>query len=188
MQAINPTVILGETQFISPTNKAFNSLSVIEGIRRRRIRVSSLFLFLLIVAGCNTGIIVHDEFRAAELIIDFLTGFKSDKGRQLSYDWTDDRFKKEVSFKEFSRIVFSIRNKNEAADIRLVGYEIFGPVKIINVYANSEVNEGKMFFKFILVGTKSSDYYLLNLEVKDSEFSKEGTYREYGESILIKGV
>ena len=169
-------------------NKAFNSLPVIKEVRQRRIRVSTLTLFLLLVAGCSTGIIVHDEFRAAELIIDFLTGLKSDKGKQLSYEWTDDRFKKEVSIKEFARIVSSIRNKNQGADIRLDGYEIFGPVKTIIVYANSVVSDGKMFFKFILVGTKPSDYYLLNLEIKDSEFSKEGIYREYVESILIKGV
>lgn len=152
------------------------------------MRNPTLYLFLLLVAGCSTGIVVHDENRAAELIIDFLTGFKSDKGKQLSYAWTDDRFKKEVSLSEFSRIVSSIRNKNQGADIRLVGYEIFGSVETIIVYASSEVSEGKMYFRFILVGTKTKDYYLLNLDVNDSEFSKEGIYKKYGQSILIQGV
>jgi hypothetical protein len=152
------------------------------------MRNSTLYLFLLLVVGCSTGIIVHDENRAAELIVDFLSGIKSDKGKQLSYEWTDDRFKEEVSFSEFSRIVSSIRNKNQGADIRLVGYEIFGPVETINVYASSETSEGKIFFRFILVGTKSKDYYLLNLDINDSEFSKEGIYKEYGQSIFIQGV
>jgi hypothetical protein len=152
------------------------------------MRNSTLYLFLLLILGCSTGIIVHDENRAAELIVDFLSGIKSDKGKQLSYEWTDDRFKEEVSISEFSRIVSSIRNKNQGADIRLVGYEISGSVETIIVYASSEVSEGKMYFRFILVGTKFKDYYLLNLDINDSEFSKEGIYKEYGQSILIQGV
>ncbi|MBT8084968.1 MAG: hypothetical protein KJN72_07075, partial [Woeseia sp.] len=126
--------------------------------------------------------------RAAELIVDFLSGFKSDKGKKLSYEWTDDGFKQEVSINEFYRIVSFIRNKNQAAEIRLVGYEIFGPVETIIVYANSEVGEGEMYFRFILVGTKSKDYYLLNLDINDTEFSKKGIYKEYKQSILIQGV
>ena len=152
------------------------------------MRSSTLYLFLLLVMGCSTGIIVHDENRAAELIVDFLTGIKSDKGKRLSYEWTDDKFKEEVSLSEFSRIVASIRNRNQGADIRIVGYEIFGPVETIVVYANSEVSEGKMYFRFILVGTKTKDYYLLNLNISDSAFSKEGIYKEYGQSILIQDV
>lgn len=152
------------------------------------MRNSTLFLFFLLVIGCSTGIVVHDETRAAELIVDFLSGFKSDKGKKLSYEWTDDRFKEEVSLGEFSRIVSSIRSKNLGAEIRLVGYEIFGPVETIIVYASSEVTEGKMYFRFILVGTKSKDYYLLNLDINDSEFSKKGIYKEYEQSILVKGV
>jgi len=164
--------------------KSFNAAVVCH----RGMRNSTLYLFLLLVVGCSTGIVVHDENRAAELIVDFLSGFKSDKGKQLSYEWTDDRFKEEVSLSEFSQIVSSIRNKNQGADIRLVGYEIFGPVETIIVYASSEVSEEKMYFRFILVGTKSKDYYLLNLDINDSEFSKEGIYKEYGQSILIQDV
>jgi hypothetical protein len=149
---------------------------------------SALFLFLLLVAGCSTGIVVHDEVRAAELIIDFLSGFKSDKGKQLSYEWTDDKFKEEVSPGEFSSIVASIRNRNQGADIRLVGYEIFGAVETIIVYAISEVSEERIFFRFILVGTKSRDYYLLKLDVNDSEYRKEGVYNEYDRSILVQGL
>jgi hypothetical protein len=152
------------------------------------MRNSTLYLFFLLVIGCSTGIVVHDETRAAELIVDFLSGFKSDKGKKLSYEWTDDRFKEEVSLGEFSRIVSSIRSKNQGAEIRLVGYEIFGPVETIIVYASSEVTEGKMYFRFILVGTKSKDYYLLNLDINDSEFSKKGIYKEYEQSVLVKGV
>ena len=157
-------------------------------IRHRGMRNSTLYLFFLLVIGCSTGIVVHDETRAAELIVDFLSGFKSDKGKKLSYEWTDDGFKEEVSISEFSRIVSFIRNKNQGAEIRLVGYEIFGPVETIIVYANSEVSEGKIYFRFILVGTKSKDYYLLNLDINDSGFSKKGIYKEYGQPILIQGV
>jgi hypothetical protein len=139
------------------------------------MRNSALYLFFLLVIGCSTGIVVHDETRAAELIVDFLSGFKSDKGKKLSYEWTDDRFKEEVSLGEFSRIVSSIRSKNQGAET-------------IIVYASSEVNEAKMYFRFILVGTKSKDYYLLNLDINDSEFSKKGIYKEYEQSILVKGV
>jgi hypothetical protein len=144
--------------------------------------------FLLLLVGCNTGITVHDEDRAAELVVDFLSSFKSESGRKLAYDWTDDRFKDEVSFSEFTQIVFFIRDKNNRADIKLVGYEIFGPRETMNIYANSEVDENKMYFKFTLVGTKSKDYYLINLNINDSELEKNGIYREYGQSIIVQGV
>ena len=152
------------------------------------MRRFTLFLFLLLIVGCNTGIIVHDQSRAAELIVDFLSGFKSDEGRQLSYEWTDDEFKEEVSRSEFSRMVASIREQNQGADIRVLGYEVFGPVETIFVYANSEVDEGKIYFRFILVGTKTKDYYLLNLDTSASEFAKKGIYSEYEQSTIIQGV
>ena len=152
------------------------------------MRRSTLFLIVLLIAGCNTGIIVHDQTRAAELIVDFLSGFKSDEGRQLSYEWTDDEFKEEVSRSEFSRMVASVRKKNQGADIRVVGFEIFGPVETIFVYANSEVDGGKIYFRFILVGTKTKDYYLLTFDTSDSEFVKKGIYSGYEQSIIIQGV
>jgi hypothetical protein len=152
------------------------------------MRCFTLLLFLLLIAGCNTGIIVHDQNRAAELIVDFLSGFKSDEGRQLSYEWTDDEFKEDVSLSEFSRMVYSIRKQNQGADIRVVGFEVFGPVETIFIYANSEVDEGKTYFRFILVGTKSKDYYLLTLDTSGSEFSKKGIYGEYEQAIIIQGV
>jgi len=149
---------------------------------------SILCLFLLLITGCSTGIVVHDEVRAAELVVDFLSGFKSDNGKQLSYEWTDDGFKEDVSSREFSSIVASIRNKNQGADIRLVGYETFGAVETIIVYAMSAVSEERMYFRFILAGTKSSDYYLLKLDVKDSEYRKKGVYNDYDRAILVLGV
>ncbi len=157
-------------------------------IRHKEMRNSTRVLLLLLVTGCSTGIIVHDESRAAELIVDFLSGFKSDTGKQLSYAWTDDKFKDEVSLGEFSRIVSSIRNINQGADIRLAGYEVFGPVETMIIYANSEASTGQIYFRFILVGTKSKDYYLLTLDINDSEFSKKGIYKEYEQSIVIQGV
>jgi hypothetical protein len=154
----------------------------------RVMRNSSLCLFLLLLAGCSTGIVVHDEMRAAELIVDFLSSFKSDEGKQLAYAWTDDKFKEEISPAEFFAMVESIRNKNKGADIRLVGYEILGAVETIIVYAVSEVGDEKNYFRFILVGTRSSDYYLLKLDVNASEYSKKGVYNEYQRAILIQGV
>jgi len=148
----------------------------------------ALHLLLLLVVGCSIGITVHDEDRAAELIVDFLSALKSEEGMHLSYDWTDDKFKEEVSFAEFSRIVSSLREKNQAADIRLTGYETFGSKEAIVVYANSEIDDGKLYFKFILVGTKVKDYYLLGLSINDSDFDKKGIYRDYRQSIVIKGV
>lgn len=152
------------------------------------MRDYTLFLFLLLIVGCNTGIIVHDQYRAAELIVDFLTGFKTDEGKQLSYEWTDDNFKEDVSLSEFSRKVASIRLQNQQADIQLLGYEVFGPVETIIVYASSEVDAGSIYFRFVLVGTKTKDYYLLSFDTGDSEFLNKGIYREYEQSIIIDGV
>ena len=157
-------------------------------VGHKAMKNSILCLFLLLVVGCNTDIVVHDEIRAAELIVDFLSGIKSAKGKQLSYEWTDDKFKEEVSPTEFSAIVASIRNRNQGADIRVVGYEVFGAVETIIVYAISEVGEQRMYFRFILVGTRSKDYYLLKLDVNDSDYPKKGAYSEYDRSILVQGV
>ena len=151
----------------------------------KRLALAQL-LFLII--GCSSGIIVHDQARAAELIVDFLTSLKSDSGIKLAYAWTDDRYKEEVSFTEFTHIASSIRSRINGADIHLVGYEVFGSKEAIVVYANSDASEGKIYFKFSLVGTKTKDYYLMNLNTKDSEFSKIGVYREFDPSIIIQGV
>ena len=152
------------------------------------MRILASSLFFLLVVGCNIGITVHDEDRAAELVADCLAAFKSDEGIHLAYEWTDDSFKEEMPFSEFSKIVSSIRNKNQGADIRLVGYEIIRSREAIIVYANSLISEEKMHFKFILAGTKHKDYYLLNLSTNDSGFNKSGIYKEYRQSIVVKGV
>jgi hypothetical protein len=146
------------------------------------------FLFLLLLTGCNTGIVVHDQARAAELVVDFLSGFKSDDGVELSYAWTDDKFKEKVSADEFARIVSSIRSKNQGADISLDGFEFFGPVEAITLHASSQSSAGKIWFKFKLVGSRSKDYYLLELESGDTAFAKEAAYREYAQPIVIRGV
>ena len=154
----------------------------------KQMRIFASSLFFLLVVGCSTGITVHDEDRAAELVADCLAAFKSNEGIHLAYEWTDDRFKEEMPFSEFSKIVSSIRNKNQGADIRLVGYEIIRSKEAIIVYANSKISEEKMHFKFILAGTKHKDYYLLNLSTNDSGFNKNGIYKEYRQSIVVKGV
>lgn len=153
-----------------------------------KTKLSALAIVFLLSGGCSTGVIVHDQTRAAELVVDFLSSLGSDQGIRLAYDWTDDRYKKEVSFAEFSRIVSSIRGRNRGADIRLVGYEIFGAKEALVVYASSVVGKDRMFFKFSLFGSKTSDYYLLNLNVSNTGFSKKGIYREYGQSIIVEGV
>ena len=153
-----------------------------------QLRLFASSIFFLLVVGCNIGITVHDEYRAAELVADCLEAFKSNEGIHLAYEWTDDRFKEEMSFRAFSKIVSSIRNKNQGADIRLVGYEIIRSRETIIVYAFSKISAEKMHFKFILAGTKHKDYYLLNLSTNDSEFSKNGIYKEYRQSIVVNGV
>jgi len=154
----------------------------------RSVAGSAPLLFLLLLGGCSSGVIVHDEIRAAELVVDFLAGFKSADDVRKSYEWTDNRYKREVSLAEFSRMVALVRDKNQAADIRLNGYEVFGPVETIIVYASSEVSEGKMYFRLILTGSKSKDYYLLKLDIADSEFDKKGIYRDYAKPVLVRGI
>ncbi|MCP4335526.1 MAG: hypothetical protein GY785_22985 [Gammaproteobacteria bacterium] len=148
----------------------------------------TLHLFLLLLVGCSIGITVHDENRAAELIVDFLSALKSSEGIHLSYEWTDNKYKEEVTFDEFSQIVASIRGQNQGADIRLTGYETFGADEAIVVYADSDIDTGKMYFRFGLVGTKPKDYYLLNLTINDSEFDKTGINKDYDQTIVIQGV
>ena len=152
------------------------------------MRTFALILFLLPAAGCNTGIVVHDQHRAAELIVDFLTGIKSDEGMKLSYAWTDDKFKQEISEAEFSRIVYRLRRINQGTEIQFDGYEVFGPVELINVYASSRQSDVIMYFRFVLTGSKSKDYYLLKFDLDDSQYSKEGIYNEFRQSILVGGV
>ena len=152
------------------------------------MRHFTFLLFLLLLTGCDTGIVVHDETRAAELVVDFLSGFKTDNGVELSYAWTDDKFKEKVSADEFARIVSSIRRENQGADIKLDGFEFFGPVEAITLHASSQNSAGKTWFKFMLVGSRAKDYYLLELKTGDAGFAKEGEYREYSPPIIIHGV
>ena len=147
-----------------------------------------LVFFILLSVGCSSGVIVHDQIRAAELVVDFLSSLKSDRGIQLAYEWTDDSFKREISFADFSQTVSSLRENNNGADIKLTGYEVFGPKEALVVYASSGADEGNIYFKFSLVGTKSRDYYLASLSTKGTEFSKSGIYREYEKSFIIGGV
>jgi len=147
-----------------------------------------LLLLALLLPGCSTGIIVHDQDRAAELTGDFLNALKSDEGIDLSYAWTDDRFKEAVSREQFARVVARIRNRNQRAEIKLTGFETYGPVELISVYADSRVGNGQLFFRFTLTGSKSKDYYLLDLKTDSTEFTKEGRYHEYQQPLLIDGV
>jgi hypothetical protein len=152
------------------------------------MKIFALTLLLLLAQGCNTGIVVHDQTRAAELIVDFLSSLKSAEGIQLAYAWTDDRYKQDTSAAKFRRIVARIHNLNQGAEIRLTGYETVGPVEILNIYASSNAGAGKLYFRFVLFGSKSSDYYLLNLDVSDSKFSHEGIYRAFPKSIPVSSV
>ena len=71
-------------------------------------------LLVLLVQGCDTGVVTHDQTRAAELMGDFLSSLKSEEGIKLAYDWTDDRYKKDVSATDFRRKVARMRNLNQA--------------------------------------------------------------------------
>jgi hypothetical protein len=152
------------------------------------MKIFALTLLLMLAQGCDTGIVVHDQTRAAELLVDFLSSLKSAEGIQLAYAWTDDRYKQGTTDAEFARIVARIRNLNQGAEIRLTGYETIGPMEILNVYASSSPAEGKLYYRFVLSGSKSSDYYLLNLDVKDAKFNPEGIYREFADAISVDGV
>jgi hypothetical protein len=152
------------------------------------MRIFALTLLLMLAQGCDTGVVVHDQTRAAELLVDFLSSLKSAEGIQLAYAWTDDRYKQETTDAEFSRIVARIRNLNQGAEIRLTGYETVGPVEMLNVYASSNPVEGRLYFRFVLSGSKSSDYYLLNLDVNDTKFGQQGIYREFADAISVDGV
>ena len=147
-----------------------------------------LLILALLLPGCSTGVVVHDELRAAELIVDFLSSLKSDEGIELAYAWTDDSYKEEVSAAEFVRTVARLRYRNRGAEIRLLGYEIFGPVEVINVYARSSVGEDQLFFRFILTGTRSKDYYLLSFAIAESDFDRQGVYREYRKPVSVSGL
>ena len=143
---------------------------------------------LLLLGACSAGITVHDETRAAQLAVDFFTALKSKQGIRLAYAWTDDRYKTDVSFDEFVEIVSLIRAINKRAPIRLVGFEVFGPAEILNVYARSDSVEGRLYYRLTLAGTKTRDYYLLEFDFTDSEHEKTGIYREYRQAIQIEGV
>lgn len=160
----------------------------IAAMAQRKTRYLALMLLAVIAVGCDSGVIVHDKDRAAELIVDFLTAIKSDEGIKLSYAWTDDRYKENISANQFTRIVARIRRINRGARIQLVGYEVFGPVELINVYARSRLGEEMVFYRFVLTGTRTKDYYLLKLDVDDLEFSKEGSYSNYQHPLYVNGV
>jgi len=152
------------------------------------MRIFALTVLLILAHGCSTGIVVHDQTRAAELVVDFLSSLKSTEGIELAYAWTDDRYKQEITAAEFTRIVARIRNLNQGAEIRLIGYETVGSVEKLNIYASSVTDQGELYFRFVLSGSKSSDYYLLNLDVDDSTFSQQGIYHAFSKSIVVSGV
>ena len=161
---------------------------VIKIEQHKILRKNVTVVFILLLAACSSGVIVHDHIRAAELVVDFLSSLKSEADKKLAYEWTDDKYKQAVSFPEFTRIVAEMRGKVRGADIRLTGYEVFGARETLNVYASSDADEGKIFIKFSLVGSKSKDYYLIDLNTNDTEFDKSGIQGEYGESIIIQGI
>ena len=147
-----------------------------------------LILMLTLSAGCDSGVVVHDSDRAAALLVDFLTALKSEEGKRQAYAWSDDRFKEAISAAEFERMVASIRSKNRGAAIHLTGYEVFGPVELLNVYARSTALQDRLYFRFILFGSKSRDYYLLQLDVKESGFEKEGRFAAYPDLISVEDL
>ena len=152
---------------------------------KRRLR---FLLIALLVLGCDPGVTVHDQVRASQLVVDFLTSLRTPEGLRLAYEWTDDRFKENMSFDEFSGWMRSVRERNAGADVQLVAFEVFGPVDRINVYANSIDRLEKTYFRFDLVGNKVLDYYLLDLRVGDSEQRQDGIYRKYERPVVVPDV
>ena len=157
-------------------------------MRLRDMKNFASILAVLLLVACSIGVTVHDESRAAELVVNFLSSIKTATGINPAYEWTDDEFKAEVPLNEFLQSISTLRSKNSGAEIRLVGHETFGPEEVLIVYAESVTSNGSLHFKFSLVGTKHKDYYLINFDVNDVGFPKKGIYREYGKSIIIHGV
>ncbi len=152
---------------------------------KQRIRV---LLIALLLCGCHPGVTVHDQVRASELVVDFLSSLESPEGVRKAYEWTDDRFKQEMSLEEFVRWMAFVRERNARADVKLVAFEVFGPVDRINVYANSVGRLEKLYFRFTLVGNKVKDYYLLELRVDDAEQRQDGIYRRYEQPVVVPDV
>lgn len=151
-------------------------------------RLFAFSLLVLLLQGCNTGIVTHDQTRAAELMVDFLSSLKSEDGIKLAYAWTDDRYKEDVSAADFRRKIARMRNLNQGANIELAGYETIGPVETFIVYASSAPEAGNLFYRFVLSGSRTLDYYLLNFEVKEAPFKPKGIYQAYEEGIGVDGV
>ena len=147
-----------------------------------------LLLAVLFLAGCSIGITVHDESRAAELVVDFLSSIKTASGIKTAYEWADDRFQGAVSFEEFSQSISFLRSKNSGADIRLTGFETFGAKEVIIVYADSQAATGSVHLKLTLAGTKHKDYRLIDYAISDIEFPRGGNYKKYGKSIVVRDV
>ena len=152
------------------------------------VRQCAALIVVLALSGCSAGITTHDEVRAAELIVDFLSSLQTERGLQIAYDWTDDAYKAEVPFAEFTRVISSIRTKNSGAEVRLGGYETFGSKEMIVIYADSATDNGQLHFKFSLAGTKHKDYYLRYLSVNDEDYAKNGIYRDFKESVIVRGL
>ena len=147
-----------------------------------------LVLLGLLLAGCTTGVITHDQTRAGRLIIDFLESLKSEEGIERAYAWTDDHYKEEVSASEFRRKIARLRNLNQGAPIELAGFETLGPVNVFVIYAQSSPPEGNLYFRFVLRGSKSDDYYLLAFTIDDTPFEKQGFYQDYEEEVAIENI
>ena len=152
------------------------------------IKAAILSTLLILVSGCSTGVIVHDQIRAGQLVIDFLNALKTDEGIELAYEWTDDRYKEQVSRAQFVRMIANLRVRNERADILLQGFETYGPVELITLFAMSKPERGDLYLRFDLYGTKTKDYYLLQFVSADTPFEHEGVYQDYNERIEISGV
>ncbi len=58
------------------------------------VRQCAALIVVLALSGCSAGITTHDEVRAAELIVDFLSSLQTERGLQIAYDWTDDEFRR----------------------------------------------------------------------------------------------
>ena len=108
----------------------------IEGLKK----FAALLVFLTL-PGCSSGVITHDGYRAAELVVDFLSSLENEQGLRAAYAWTDDGYKAEVPFAEFARIISTLRTENSGAEIRLAGYETFGSKELIVIHAESEIGD-----------------------------------------------
>ena len=147
-----------------------------------------LLVIILLLSGCSVNLTVHDEDRAAQLVEKFLMDIQTTNGANVAYEWTNEQFKKSVPRDRFDELINKVRQFNSGAVIKIVGYETLGTEEVIIIYGISKKERNNVFYRFTLLGTKTKDYSLLNINLRDTEHKKGGLYREFAKPVEVLGV